>query len=119
MDDIDRKIYEEFENACEEKDYEYIEFFIKKYNINVNSDNGYYLSIISERSDISLMELMYKYGCDIDINNNGVVRRVAHRGDLKMLDYLIREKKAKYEHLFNSTALTNYKHIENYIRNLK
>lgn len=114
--DIDEMIYDKFEYFCFHASYEDIKKFINKYNIDVNYKNGYYLELIVERNDLDIFKMFLEYGGNIHLNNECVLRSSAHDGNLEFVKFIL-EQGGDYHALLDSTALTNYKIIHDYINN--
>jgi hypothetical protein len=115
--DLDEIIYSHFEIICMSGTNDNIKKFISKYNIDINHNDGYYLELIVERNDLELFQMIYDLGAVISLNNYGVLRSASHNGNLELVKYII-SKGGDYNVLFGTTALTNHKHIFNYITSL-
>jgi ankyrin repeat protein len=111
---IDKMIHDNFENICVNGNKKDIEDYVRKYSVDVNYDNGYYLELIVERDNIELLELMLSFGGDVHLNNDSILRSAAHRGNVEMLDYIIKHG-GDYNVLFGTSALTNYDSVKTYI----
>jgi ankyrin repeat protein len=114
-----KMIYENFENICINCNEQEIEQYIKLYNIDVNYDDGYYLEIICKRNNLNLLKLMIKYGANININNEGITRLVAHKGYIELLDYLLNNYNINYDKLYSTTACSNNKMTVDFLNNYK
>lgn len=115
-------IYDTFENICINANINEIENFIKKFNIDVNYDDGYFLEIICERNDIKLLQLFINNGANVHLNNECLLRIASHRGYIEIVDYLIKECHSDYKVLYESTAYSNMpttkQYIDNYIQTI-
>lgn len=111
---INAGIYDNFEEICISANKNEIENYVKKFNIDINYDNGYFLEIVAGRNDIQLLDKIIELGGDIHSNNDSILRLVAHRGNVEILDYIIKHG-GNYKVLFGSSSLTNYETVKKYI----
>ena len=116
---MEAEIYERFEKLCMSETFDIINEYIKKFNVDINYDNGYYLELICERNDIDLLRKFIGLGGNIHLNNEGPLRLVAHEGYILLLDYLINECHGDYKILFNSSACSNKRETKEYLTNFK
>lgn len=110
-------VYNEFEKICMFENIDTIENYIKTFNINVNYNDGYFMEIICERNNLELLKLFIKYGGNVHLNNECLLRIASHRGYIKIIDYLLKECKSNYKVLYESTAYSNISTIKQYIDN--
>ena len=68
---MEAEIYERFEKLCMSETFDIINEYIKKFNVDINYDNGYYLELICERNDIDLLRKFIGLGGNIHLNNEG------------------------------------------------
>jgi len=94
-----------------------LENYIKTFNIDVNYNDGYFMEIICLRNDINLLKLFINNGANVHINNEGILRLVAHEGYITLLEYLINTCKSNYKVLYDSTAYFNKNETKQYIDN--
>lgn len=67
--EIMETIYSNFETICIQENAEVIENFIKKFNIDVNYDDGYYMELICKRNDLNLLKMFVNYNGNVHLNN--------------------------------------------------
>lgn len=108
----------DFDKIFMNGDKDIIKDNVKKYNIDVNYEDGYYLELIAGRNNIELFEMMVDLGSDIRLNNYGSIRLIAHEGYLELFDYVVVKYKIDCKFLLETTAGSNYKAIKDYINNL-
>ncbi len=114
---IDKMVYDNFIDICMCGEKKEIENYIKKYNVDVNYDDGYYSELVAERNDIELFKIFIDAGYNIELNNYGVMRLVAHEGYLDLLDYIVNKYKIDCSVLLGTSAYNNYKIVHEYINN--
>jgi hypothetical protein len=102
-------ISDNFENIFMNCNEQEIEKYIKQYNIDVNYDDGYYLELICKRNDLNLLKMMINNNANIHINNEGITRLVAHKGYIKLLEYLLNNYDIDLDKLYSTTACSNNK----------
>jgi len=110
-------IYNNFEKLCTVANINDLENYIKTFNIDVNYNDGYFMEIICLRNDINLLKLFINNGANVHINNEGILRLVAHEGYITLLEYLINTCKSNYKVLYDSTAYFNKNETKQYIDN--
>jgi len=71
------------------------------------------------RNELSLLKMLINNNADIHINNDGILRLVAHEGYTELLIYLLllQNCNANYNVLFNSTACPNNKNTQKVLNN--
>jgi ankyrin repeat protein len=94
-----------------------LEQYIKKYNVDINFEHGYYIEIICMRNNLELLKLMLKYGGDINANDEYIVKYVAHEGFIELLDYIFNNYDVDIDKLFRTTACSNNKLTVEYLKN--
>ena len=87
--DTENYIYNQFESMCYTENITGLELFIKKFNIDVNGDDGYYLELISKRNDLELLQMFIRNGANVHLNNDELLSSCAHRGLLHIVQYLL------------------------------
>jgi choline kinase len=61
------------------------------------------------RNNLDLLKLMIKNNADIHINNDCIVRLVAHEGYIDLLEYFLNNYDINYKILYSTTACSNNK----------
>jgi len=116
MEHCINKLNDNFEEICAYGNKDDIIYYVNKFNIDINSDDGYFLEIIACRNDLELFKLMVELGGNIKLNNNGSLQIFAHNGNLDAVKYIINECGGDYKVLMRTTAMTNYDNVHNYIK---
>jgi hypothetical protein len=96
-----------FENKCLYDNENDLENFIKNNNIDINFDDGYFLEIICLRNKLDLLKMVIKNNANININNDCILRTVAHEGCDNVLHYLLYNCHVNCNVLNGTTAMTN------------
>ena len=109
--------YNIFEKKCLYDNENELENFIKKNNIDINFDDGYFLEIICLRDDINLLNMVLRNNANIHINNECVLRSVAHEGCENVLSFLLYNCEVNYNILCDTTASTNKISTKNILNN--
>lgn len=109
--------YNIFEHKCLYDDENELEFFIKKNNIDINFDGGYFSEIICLRDDINLLKMILRNNANIKINNECILRSVAHNGCNNVLNYLLYNCDVNLDILYETTASTNKESTKNILSN--
>lgn len=100
-------LYDDFEKICYNGSEDEIYDYINDNNIDINYDDGYYTEIICNRNDLNLLKMLIRIKADIHINNEGILRSVAHKGYIELLRYLLENCNVNYNVLYESTACSN------------
>lgn len=96
-----------FEKKCLYDNENDLEIFIKNNNIDINFDDGYFLEIICLRNELDLLKMVIRNNANININNDCILRSVAHEGCENILNYLLYNCNVNYDILRGTTALSN------------
>ncbi len=59
--------------------------------------------------------MFLKYGADVHLNDDSVLKMCAHRGLLDMVKFLLNNCQCNHKVLYETSAYSNYKHIKEYI----
>ena len=93
--------------------------YIKLFNIDLNYEDGYFMELLAEKNDITLIKKIIEIkNYDIKLNNYGVLRTVAHKGYVELLDFLINYFQIDRKVLINLLEKNNYKEVKKYINNI-
>ena len=108
-------VYDQFEKLLFKHCLSDIENFITRFNIDVNKEDGYYLGLICSRNDIKLLEMVIKYGANVHINNEIVLKSCADSGLLNIVIYLLTNCNSDHKVLYGTTAYSNHPVVKQYI----
>jgi hypothetical protein len=116
--DTHNMLYENFEKICLSCNKDEIIDYVYQFRIDVNYGDGYYTELICSRNDLELLKVMISLGSDIHLNNEGILRSVAHEGYIELTKYLIEECNSNYKILYESTAGSNKKETRLYLQSI-
>lgn len=115
LTETENYVYDQFEKICENSNTSEIETFIKKFNIDVNQNNGYYIELICLRDDLDMLQMVMKYNANIHIDNERALRITADIGLLNIVTYLLNNCNSNYKVLYGTSSYSNKPLIKQYI----
>lgn len=86
---INRDVYEEFEDACNNSDYEAIEHYLHLFPELTTYNDAYFFTLILKIGDVELVKLFVKYGADIKKDFNTIMYICACYKHHEITDYLL------------------------------
>ena len=99
-------ICENFENYCNEENYDKIKEYLTHHSFLANYNNGEYFEIIADKGNLSLIKLFVDNGARIDIDNNYVLYICAYGEKYDCVNYLLNNG-ANIENIKNSCGYNN------------
>lgn len=106
------KIMNDFATFCEDGNVEKLIFLFKENDIDINYQNGYFGMLAAMNGHIEVLKTLSKYGADMHIDNEAILKVAAHNGHVSCVNYLLTEHKANPLELLNTTAYNNYEEVK-------
>lgn len=108
--------YLKFEKICRNGSYNEIEDFLVTNEIDINYDDDFYVDLLAERGDISLLKLIKKYNGNLHDEEESVMHILALRGFIDCLEYVIDDcENDNWRMLLKTNAYNNNKKTKMFI----